>query len=266
VFFHNQNLFTLNNVLISNSIPAAKLNLHSSPYFFKSCLWVSVVRIIIFNDLVIGIATSQPTSKELINPSSLRIKNPQPTIGETSTYGLKKVYPGGKRGDIAEAGTYFAYFPVGKSPEDIVKPHVFGGSRRKKRNEQRLNQIGLNRGGFTIMGNDYPRDASGDIPGARYTQMLHQIGALSDMARQALPKSKQKDRKGTSYYIIKRGGVPIAIGERTGASTRIMLVFARNVGYRKNVKYDYFDIGRNQVEWSLPLHFNRIINRYISRM
>lgn len=188
--------------------------------------------------------------------------NPKPYV----LGGLKKVYPGGKRGDIAKAGTFFAYFPVGKSPEDIVKPHVFGGSRRQKRNEQRLNQIGLNRGGFTIMGNEYPKDASGDIPGARYTQMLHQIGALSDMARQALPKSKQKDRKGTSYYVIKRGGVPIAIGERTGSSTRIMLVFARNVQYRKNVKYDYFDIGRNQVEWSLPLHFNRIINRYISRM
>ena len=188
--------------------------------------------------------------------------NPKPYV----LGGLKKVYPGGKRGDIAKAGTFFAYFPVGKSPEDIVKPHVFGGSRRQKRNEQRLNQIGLNRGGFTIMGNEYPKDASGDIPGARYTQMLHQLGALSDMARQALPKSKQKDRKGTSYYVIKRGGVPIAIGERTGSSTRIMLVFARNVQYRKNVKYDYFDIGKNQVGWSLPLHFNRIVNRYISRM
>ena len=188
--------------------------------------------------------------------------NPKPYI----LGGLKKVYPGGKSGDVAKAGTFFAYFPVGKSPEDIVKPHVFGGTRRQKRNEYRLNQIGLNRGGFTIMGNDYPKDASGDIPGARYTQMLSQIGALSDMARKSLPKSKQKDRKGTSYYVIKRGGVPIAIGERTGGTTRIMLVFARNVQYRKRVKYDYFDIGRNQVEWSLPFHFNRIINRYISRM
>lgn len=188
--------------------------------------------------------------------------NPKPYV----LGGLKKVYPGGKSGDVAKAGTFFAYFPVGKSPEDIVKPHVFGGSRRQKRNEYRLNQIGLNRGGYTIMGNDYPKDSSGDIPGARYTQMLSQLGALSDMARKALPKSKQKDRKGTSYYIIKRGGVPIAIGERTGATTRIMLVFARNVQYRKSVKYDYFDIGRNQVEWSLPFHFNRIINRYISRM
>ncbi len=188
--------------------------------------------------------------------------NPTPYVMR----GFKKIYPGGKRGSISEAGTYFDFFPVGKSPEDIVKTHVFGGARRKKPHERRLNGLGLNQGGYTIMGNDYPRNSSGDIPGAKYTQMLHQLGALSEMARQQMPKNRQKDRKGTSYYVIKRGGVPIAIGERTGSSTRIMLVFARNVGYRKNVKYDYFDIGREQVQWSFPMHFNRIIQRYLSRM
>lgn len=182
------------------------------------------------------------------------------------TGGLKKRYPGGKMGQgVEKAGTYFAFFPVSKSPEDIVRPHVFGGQRSKKRHEQRLSQLGiLPAGGFAIMGNEYPRNASGDIPGARYTQMLHQLGALSDMARQAMPKSRQKDRKGTSYYVIRRGGQPIAIGERTGSSTRIMLVFARSTQYQK--RYDYFGIGRKQVIYSLPLHFNRIAARYMSRL
>lgn len=180
--------------------------------------------------------------------------------------GLKKRYPGGKMGQgVEKAGTYFSFFPVGKSPEDIVRPHVFGGSRRQKRNEQRLGQLGLiQAGGFAIMGNEYPRNASGDIPGARYTQMLHQLGALSDMARQSMPKGRQKDRKGTSYYVIRRGGVPIAIGERNGSSTRIMLVFARSTNYKK--RYDYFGVGKKQVAYSLPLHFNRIVNRYLSRI
>lgn len=187
--------------------------------------------------------------------------NPTPYVMR----GLKKRYPGGKYGQgVAKAGTYFEYFPVGKSPEDIIKPHVFGGSRPQKRSERKLNQIGYNVGGYTIMGSEYPKNGSGDISGARYTQMLHQLGALSEMARQSMPKNRQKDRKGTSYYVIKRGGVPIAIGERTGSSTRIMLVFAQNVQYQK--KYDYFGIGEKQVAYSLPLHFNRILNRYISRM
>lgn len=187
--------------------------------------------------------------------------NPTPYVMR----GLKKRYPGGKYGQgVAKAGTYFEFFPQGKSPEDIIKPHVFGGSRPQKRSERKLNQIGYNVGGYTIMGSEYPKNGSGDISGARYTQMLHQLGALSEMARQSMPKNRQKDRKGTSYYVIKRGGVPIAIGERTGSSTRIMLVFARNVQYQK--KYDYFGVGEKQVAFSLPLHFNRILNRYISRM
>jgi len=187
--------------------------------------------------------------------------NPTPYVMR----GLKKRYPGGKMGQgVNKAGTYFEFFPVGKSPEDIVKPHVFGGSRSQKRSERKLNQIGYNVGGYTIMGSDYPKNGSGDISGARYTQMLHQLGALSEMARQSMPKNRQKDRKGTSYYVIKRGGVPIAIGERTGSSTRIMLVFARNVQYQK--RYDYFGVGEKQVAYSLPLHFNRIMQRYISRM
>lgn len=187
--------------------------------------------------------------------------NPTPYIMN----GIKKRYPGGKMGQgVMKAGTYFEFFPVGKSPEDIVKPHVFGGNRQQKRSERRISGLGFNPGGYTIMGSEYPKNNSGDIPGARYTQMLHQLGALSQFARQSMPKSRQKDRKGTSYYVIRRGDVPIAIGERNGASTRIMLVFARNVNYQK--RYKYFEIGARQVAYSLPLHFNRIVQRYISRM
>lgn len=187
--------------------------------------------------------------------------NPTPYV----LRGLKKRYPGGKMGrGVTGAGTYFEFFPVGKSPEDIVKPHVFGGGRQQKRSERRLAGLGLNPGGFTVMGDDYPRNNSGDISGARYTQMLHQLGGLSDMARQSMPKNRQKNRKGISYYVIRRGGTPIAIGERNGSSTRIILVLARNVQYQK--RYDYFGVGQKQVEYSLPLHFNRIINRYMSRL
>ena len=187
--------------------------------------------------------------------------NPTPYV----LRGLKKRYPGGKMGQgVTKAGTYFEFFPVGKSPEDIVKPHVFGGKRSQKRSERRLAGLGLNPGGFTVMGDDYPRNNSGDISGARYTQMLHQLGGLSDMARQSMPKNRQKNRKGISYYVIRRGGTPIAIGERNGSSTRIILVLARNVQYQK--RYDYFGVGQKQVEYSLPLHFNRIVNRYMSRL
>lgn len=188
--------------------------------------------------------------------------NPTPYV----LRGLKKRYPGGKMGrGVGGAGTYFEFFPVGKSPEDIVKPHVFGGSRQQKRSERRLAGLGLLPGnGFSVMGSEYPKNSSGDISGARYTQMLHQLGGLSDMARQSMPKNRQKNRGGTSYFVIRRGGKPIAIAERNGTSTKIILALTQSVSYQK--RYDYFGVGQKQVAYSLPLHFNRIIQRYLSRI
>lgn len=189
--------------------------------------------------------------------------NPTPYIMR----GLKKRYPGGKMGQgVTKAGTYFEFFPVGKSPEDIIKPHVFGGKRSQKRSERRLIGLGLMQAGdLTTMGRDYPRNSSGDISGARYTQLLHQLGGLSDYARQVMPKNRQKNRKGTSYYYLRsKSGTPVIV-ERNGDSTRIILVVAKpGAGYKK--KYDYFGVGEKQVAYSLPLHFNRIVNRYMSRL
>ena len=179
--------------------------------------------------------------------------------------GIKKRYPGGRMGQgSTKAGTYFEFFPQGKSPEDIVKPHVFGGSRSPKRSERRLGQIGVINGQFAIMGDNYPRNSSGDISGARYTEMLSNLNALSETARSQMPKGRQKNRKGVSFYVVKRNGIPIAIAERRGKDVRIMLAFARKVNYKK--RYDYFGVGEKQVAYSLPRHFNRIINRYLARI
>lgn len=176
--------------------------------------------------------------------------------------GLKKRYPGNS--GVARAGTYFEFFPVGKSPEDIIKPHVFGGTRGQKRSERRLAQHGLLNGGFTIQGREYPRGSGGDISGARYSEMLAAIGTMSETARSNLPKSAQRNRKGVSFYVVKRDGLPVAIAERRGGKVTVMLAFARRVQYQR--RYDHFGVGSKQVRYSLPLHFNRIVNRYLARM
>jgi hypothetical protein len=204
--------------------------------------------------------------------------NPTPYIKK----GIKGFYPGGngpvrgfKKGrtgaNVTQAGTYFEFFPMGSSPEDIVKPHVFGGKRRFKRSEQRLVGVGgVLAGTWTAMGKNYPRNKSGDINGARYTQMLHQLGAISDMARQSMGKGRQSNRKGVSFFPMvpkggKRGDSPFAIAERRGNQLTIMLVTTRKEpGYRK--KYDYFGVGEKQVAYSLPIHFNRVLQRYMSRL
>lgn len=195
------------------------------------------------------------------------------------TKGLKGFYPGqgpvrsigakGRTGaNVTQAGTYFEYFPVNSSPEDIVAPNVFGGPRRHKRSERKLWGLrGIPAGQFTAMGREYPKNNSGDIIGARYSHMLQQFGAISDTA--PVKKKKGRSGKGVSYFAMvpkggKRGDKPFAIGERDGRRIRIMLVMADTPNYPK--RYKYFETGEKQVAYSLPLHFNRIIDRYMSRM
>jgi hypothetical protein len=189
--------------------------------------------------------------------------------------GLKKSYPGGREGQssrarfgqgVLRAGTYFEYFGGTGSPESIVKPHVFGGQRPRKASERRLqDRVALLGGQDTVQGRNYPRGSGGDINGARYSEMLAAVGALSETARAAMPKGKQRDRKNISFFVMKREGVPIGIAERRGKDVKIMLVNTRKKAVYKK-RYDYFGVGQKQVAYSLPLHFNRIINRMISRL
>jgi hypothetical protein len=194
--------------------------------------------------------------------------------------GLKKNYPGGREGQsnrarfgqgVLRAGTFFEFSKPTGSPESIVMPHVFGGQRSHKASEKRLHERVLSlRSQDTVQGRNYPRGSGGDINGARYSEMLAAIGALSETARKAMPKGKQKDRKGVSFFAMvpkggQRGDVPMLIAERRGKDVRIMLVNTkRRTVYKK--RYDYFGVGKKQVAYSLPLHFNRIINRMVSRL
>jgi hypothetical protein len=189
--------------------------------------------------------------------------------------GLKASYPGGREGQsskarfgqgVLRAGTYFEYFGGTGSPESIVKPHVFGGLRSRKASERRLQgMVALLGTQDTVQGRNYPRGSGGDINGARYSEMLAAVGALSETARSAMPKGKQRDRKNVSFFVLKREGTPIGIAERRGKDVKVMLV---NTKTRRPYKqrYDYFGVGQKQVAYSLPLHFNRIINRMITRL
>jgi hypothetical protein len=187
--------------------------------------------------------------------------------------GLRKRFAAGRArpGFLAPgaevAGTYFESFPQGKSPEDIIKPHVFGGGRGFKRNERRLADAtyrtkgggyNLGSGWYAIMGKDYPRNSNGNITGARYTEALSKLGTIQEA------RPGQKRRKGNSkgYFVLVKGGKPAAIMERNGRSIKPMLALTRDQPqYRKSVKYDYFEVGQQQVMVSLPRHFNRIMNK-----
>lgn len=179
--------------------------------------------------------------------------------------GLWKIQPYGKGGTITEAGTRFNNVGARGSPASIIAPNIKGGGRGNKASAKALAAKGiLPANMFTVEGRDYPRDSRGNITRGRYSQMLDALGAISKEDRSSFPKAGQKDRKGVSFFVIKRNGQPIAIAERKGRQTQIMLVFVRKTNYK--AKFDYKGAGDKQFLYSFPRHVDRILMRYMSRL
>jgi hypothetical protein len=177
-------------------------------------------------------------------------------------YGKDRQVGGRRFGQsLANAGTYFEEFPVGRSQNDVIRPHVFGGSRRRKASEKRLQSIGaFPQGGFTIMGNGYPRNMYGNITGAVYAKMLADLGAVPT----AMGAGKNKSKAAKFFVMTDEGGRPTHIAERMGDDLRTVLVFSQSVNYTP--RYDFYKAGREQLAYSLPRHFDRILKRYLDRM
>lgn len=92
--------------------------------------------------------------------------------------------------------------------------------------------------------------------------MLSNLGTISE----ARPGQKRrKQAKSVDFYIARRGGQPIAVIERRGKTTSVMLALTRKAPqYRP--RYDFFGSGARQVAVSFPRHFDRILRRYASKV
>jgi hypothetical protein len=177
--------------------------------------------------------------------------------GKDAQYGNKRLGQ-----SLARSGTYFEEFPTGRSPNDVVRPHVYGGSRPRKANEKRLASIGaLPQGGFAIMGREYPKNIYGNIPGSVYSRMLADLGAIP-----TAQASKKRQGKAAQFFVMTAEGssVPTHIAERVGNNLRTVLAFAQSVNYKE--RYNFHKVGKDQLAYSLPRHFDRILNRYMSRL
>jgi hypothetical protein len=180
--------------------------------------------------------------------------------------GLWKIQPFGQGKSIGAAGTRFNNTGPRGSPAAIIAPNIKGGPRGNKASAKALQAKGiLPKQMFTIEGRNYPRDSKGNIARSRYGQMLEAVGALTKEERGNLPKSGQKDRKNVTFFVMKdKAGKPLGIAERKGRDVKIMLVFVDGTKYRE--KYDYHGVGKRQLAYSLPRHFDRILMRYMDKL
>ncbi|GLU38872.1 hypothetical protein [Pseudomonas sp. NBRC 100443] len=147
----------------------------------------------------------------------------------------------------------------GQAPEDWVAPQVFGGPRVDKASERNLRAKGiLPKGMFIVPAAGARLDQYGNMSRGQMIQILSGLGALeyregskhnaTDSAR-SLAKGHQQ-----AYFVMKRGRVPIGIGERRDKTLVMVLAFVRAPQYRE--RFRFFDIVRRIAEDDARLEAN----------
>lgn len=163
---------------------------------------------------------------------------------------------------LANSGTFFEEGATGKSPNEVIRPHVQGGPRKLKASEYRIQSVSRGAGPYTIMGRSYPKNMHGNIPASVYSRMVSDLGAVPT----AMPKAENNQARTAKFFLMKREDGQEFIAERIGKNElRTVLIFTNNApNYKK--RYDYYGVGREQVAYSLPRHFDRILLRYMSKL
>lgn len=177
-------------------------------------------------------------------------------------YGKDRQVGGRRLGQsISDSGLYFEEFGKGLSQNDVIRPHVYGGARKKKPNEKGLASVGAftSNGQYAIMARGYPKDKHGNIPGSVYSRMLADLGAIPTARA-----GKKREGKPAKFFVMRNESGQEYIAERVGDDLRPVLIFVDSVNYKK--RYDFHRVGKTQIAVSLPLHFNRILNRYLGRL
>ncbi|OHS09297.1 hypothetical protein HMPREF3289_01115 [Pseudomonas sp. HMSC75E02] len=147
----------------------------------------------------------------------------------------------------------------GQAPEDWVAPQVFGGPRVDKASERNLRSRGiLPKGMFIVPAEGARLDQYGNMSRGQMIQILSGLGALeftagfkgnaTDSAR-SLARGHQQ-----AYFVMKRGRVPIGIGERRDKTLVMVLAFVRAPQYRERFKF--FEVVRRIAEDDARLEAN----------
>lgn len=147
----------------------------------------------------------------------------------------------------------------GAAPEDWVAPQVFGGPRVDKASERNLRSKGiLPAGKFLVPGAGAKLDSYGNMSRGQIIQILSGLGAMEYRSgfKANATDSARSIRKGhqRAYFVMKRGRVPIGIGERREGNVTMVLAFVSQPQYR--VRFKFHDVVRAIAEDDSRLEAN----------
>lgn len=201
--------------------------------------------------------TAKLAQKELKGEMRRVFKNP-------TSYALNSLYIKPAKKDSLEAHVFFKdEWSVGSSgtpANKFLTPEIEGGSRRWKSSEKRLIEGGLlNPGSFALPGRDQPLNASDDISGGQWNQILSGLGVAlraPGFESNITDQSRSRNRNRDLFFPIRRGRDVLGIGSRaTGGSMKIRLWFVDSVHYNK--RFDFYGVGERVVRDHLQQEFTK---------
>lgn len=154
---------------------------------------------------------------------------------------------------VGSQGTPATYF---------LTPEIKGGTRFHKSSELQLIRAGLlGASQYATPGRDQPLNASGNITGGQWKQILSGMG----IARRApgyeaniTRKSKKRNPKRGSVFPIGKPGRVRGIGSRVrGQRMKIRLWFVDRAQYKK--RFDFYGVGERVVKENLQGEFSKAI-------
>lgn len=153
----------------------------------------------------------------------------------------------------------------GKPATEWLAPQVFGGSRGQKRSEKMLTDAGLLPVGQYIMpGKGMRLDAYGNISRGTMNKILSGLGAQQDKYANSTD-SKRSIGNLKRYFVLRKGGRPLGIAERTGRGAngmRMVIAFGSRPGYSK--RFDFFEVAERIANDRLPIRFELALARALA--
>lgn len=139
-----------------------------------------------------------------------------------------------------------------------LTPEVYGGQREQKRTEALLRARGiLGEGQYVVPGRDAKLDGYGNLGRGQLQKILSGLGAQGDKLTNSTD-SKRSIGNRKAFFVMRRAGKPIAIGQRTGKprdQIRIALAFVSRPGYARTLDFD--GIAQRVADQQLPNQFAR---------
>lgn len=202
--------------------------------------------------------TAYDIRKDLIEEMKVIFDRPTPFITRSVMVRTKEYDPSG-------VSALIGFFGTGgkrRNPEDILMPHIEGGSRKMKPSEELLHR-------YWIPTRAVPLNKYGNVPGGLITQILSSLKALPEMGYMAnvTDRSRKRNKKIRNFFRIgpgNRAGRHPGVWEKMpNGKIRPILLFINSPIYYPRFKF--YKVANRAKDQNVQRNFNNAFKSFFVR-